>query len=108
MARYIYFIIFLLLLENNICEEYESKCDDVAANEQSECKDYLLDEEKEIGLDCCFVKFKKDGILSRFCHSMEKDSANDYKIYLQQEGKTEELKLLLIVKLIIYILVFYL
>ena len=89
MAKYIYFIIFLFLFENNICEEYLSKCEEMKPNDQSECKDYLQDEEKEAGFDCCFVKYKKDQISTSFCDLIEKDSEDDYKISLQQEGKNE-------------------
>ena len=39
MTKYVYFFIFLFLLENNICEKYLSECEEVAANEESECKD---------------------------------------------------------------------
>ena len=89
MAKYIYFIIFLLLLENIICETYQSKCEEVPANEQSECKDYLQDEEKEEDYYCCFVEFKKGETLTKFCDLIHKDASDDYKIDLEQQGKKE-------------------
>ena len=75
---------------NSTNSKYVSKCENAIASEVKECKDKLLDEEKELNYRCCLFKGTKDGVQKHFCDLLlEEETTDDYIFDMKQNGYTE-------------------
>ena len=94
MEKIFYLILILFILGSNIIysDELVGICDSdkIIADDKSECINYLQDEEKDKGYDCCYIQYKMtEGTIVKTCHLMEKKDAKNYKKLLEEQGKTD-------------------
>lgn len=87
---FLFFSINIINANNDTNSTYESKCEGAIASEVKECKDKLLEEEKDASYRCCLFKGTKNGVQKHFCDLiLEEDNTDDYEKDMEQSGYTE-------------------
>ena len=96
------FILALVVLGNIFCatnstnstnsttsknSDYIDQCTNKQTNSEDECFNSLQEEEKNMDLDCCLVKYKSGSNTYSYCDLISDDEKSDYKKNLEYSGK---------------------
>ena len=68
---------------------YVDKCTNKQTNSENDCFNMLQEEEKDMELDCCLVKYKEGVKTISFCNLLSIEEKNDYETSLKDAGKGE-------------------